>query len=430
MRRSYVRGVVAMEDEEVKRQEAEASASETVLDNAESAETEMLEVADAEVEGEEREEQVEEAGEVVEALESIAQVLKVSAANGGLDKHAAAILGIATEHLYTRVGMKATKSAPSLESFGGTSTRIGATQLAMEDIAEKAKKIWASIIAAFEKAIQWAKDFFTRVFQSWEKLEKRANDLSSKSENAKGGHKVENSGIVKSLAVAGAAPVLPAQLGKFEDFTKEVFGGTTGRANEMNSTVTLAEAGPEGIAKSFKLDPATKWFSGLKEASGFPAVKDGLATYVSDEQFGGMALVVVGAKEALTGKAAADAVSGMSFKIGPATAEPKEVTVKELPALDAAGVKSVTTAVIAAAKSGLAYKNNLNVVTEQKKKLIATAKKHANDAEGGADLRAVLMGLSRNIDQPAASASAYSLRTSKALLDYVEESLKTPKAEK
>ena len=433
MRRSHVRGVVALEEEALRVEEGAvaAPADEVALDNAESVETELLEVAEVEAEGGEEAAQVDEAAEVVEALESMADALKISAANGGMDRYSAAVVNIATEHLYARVGITG-KKMPALESFGGVATRVGATQLAMEEIVETAKKIWAAIVAAFERAIQWAKDFFTKVFNSWEKLDARAKELAAKADKAKGTGKVTTGGVIKGLEIAGAAPALDTGLKTFEDFVTEVFSATNKKAKKVADDVAIVESlnGKDMDGNDVNIDGYGEWFTGLTAAEGFPEAKEGLGTYRSAEMFGGNALIAILPKERIEGDNAVKALGGVSFRVGAYDPAAKETTVKELSALNAGDVKKVTDAVQAVAKSGIAYKSAAKTAEDQKKKMVAAAKKFSSEKDPNKNAKALVMGLVKLIDQPAASAAAYSLRTAKTLLDYVEESLKEPKAEK
>lgn len=436
MRRA--RGVVALEEE------AAAIAAPEVAeigDNAESVETEMLEIADDVAEGEAEAVQVEEAGEVVEALESIAEALKVSAANGGLDKHAAFAIGVATQHLYSRVGLKS-KSMPSMESFGGTSSRVGATQLAMEDIKEQAKKIWDAIVAAFKRAIQWAVDFYNKIFGAWEKLEKRADALAKKAEDITGTAKektFESDRLVKALSVGGTVPANMSEGTKALAALCKGLSTSNGTKDAAEIAAMLEAAGAEkDFLTKFELAPNADSVPDSSEvtnpeSAGFSAPKPGLTLVRSKEMFGNKALIGRVNKATLKGEEAVAALGGAigrGVSMGAFDPKAKESTKKDVAVMAIAEAKAVAEAVAEIAVEGRAYRNKLSAVTDMKKKLVAAAEKigkTADSTETAANVKAmgkVASALVSTIDQPAASVSVYALNTGKALLDYVEQSLK------
>ncbi len=156
MRRTHQSGriglVAALEQEEIAKVEA-AIAEAPIGDNASSLETDLIEVSEIAAGADGDAVETEEAVDVVTALESIAEALGQSAKNGGMDRYAAEALGLAVDHMYKRVGLKR-QAMPALESFGQTSSRMRATQIALEDIKEQVAKIWAAIVAAISKAIE------------------------------------------------------------------------------------------------------------------------------------------------------------------------------------------------------------------------------------------------------------------------------------
>jgi len=413
---------------------------EPIGDNAESLETDLIEVADDLTGAEQEAAETEEAVEVVEALESIRDSLAISAANGGLDRHAAAAIGTATDYMYKRVGM-GKKSMLSLESFGGTTSRVGATQLTMEALTEDIKKIWASIIAAFEKAIQWAKDFYTKVFVSYEKLGKRAEELSKKATDIKGemGEKeIENARLVKSLNVDGKVGSEIIEGAKqLITVAKSLAGANNAAEAEKIAGVLEASKTDEEFLGKFELEsnaafvPEGSDVSNPEEA-GFAAPKEGLTIVRGKELPGGRAIVGRVNKEVLKGKAAVAAVGGATGRgvtLGAFNSKAAEVTAKAVPTLNKENAIAVANAVSEIAKAGTEYKSKIEAVTAAKKKLVEASKKVANGTDGVKSAKTVASSLASTIDQPAASINVYMLNTGKALLDYVEESLKQFKAE-
>lgn len=172
--------VAAMEAED---EIAAVAASNKVGEHAESVETDLLDVGDAETEIDDEEKKTEEAVDVMNALESLVVALEASIEHGGISKDAAAMLSIATDHMYSKVGITK-KSIPALESFGNEVNRIQATKLAIEGFSNTASKIWEAIINAIKKSIQMIKDFFSRIFGVNQKNKERCDKLQAKVKEA------------------------------------------------------------------------------------------------------------------------------------------------------------------------------------------------------------------------------------------------------
>lgn len=438
--RRHPGGFLAMEEVAAAAAAADPVAPEEVIgENAESVETDLIEIAEDVAEQQEAEANVEEAGEVVEALESLYDKMDIAAKNGGMDKIAASM---ATEHLhylYDQVGVRGSKM-PSLESFGGTSSRISQTKLAMEDIKEKAKELWKKIVGYFERAIQWAVDFFNKIFGAWEKLEKRAAKLQKAAEGMKGEAKektFESESLMGKLFVGTGAPNVEATLGKFSALVKSLATrNNVGQVDEIVKGLEASDAGEKYIEK-FTAKTNSEMVAGLTKVEGdkakvYGAVKEGVAVFVGEALFGGKALVAKAVAGDLTGEAAIEArcseTQGMGDSVGA-----KKPAQSKLNVLELAKALEVTKAVSEVATEGLAYRNSIKKIEEAKKKLLAAAKKletassKSDDAEVRKNQNAqvkVAMHYSKTMDQPGASISVYALNTSKALLDLVEVSLK------
>ena len=439
--RRFARGVVAMEEEA-----AAVAAPEVAVADVELAEgaTEVADsVAEVEaenVEGEEEAAAVAEAGDVVETLEVAAESLRIAAANGGIDKYSAAAIGALTQHLYDRVGYKA-KAMPAMESFGGASTRIGATQLAMEGIQEGAKKIWDSIVAAFKRALQWAIDFYNKIFGSWEKLEKRADALASKGDGITGVAKektIKNLSLAKALSVKGTVPANPVVYAKTLTALAKSISDTGMNALLAGVAEDLEKQGAEkSFISSFEV-PAGKGIIGdgvpvaNAEALGFSAPKDGLELIRGPEMLGGKAVIGYVNKEAAKAEAAVSVLRGFNITINKFDPKAAEIAKEEVPVLEKNVAIEVAKSVSETAIAGRAYRNKLSAINESKKKMIAVAERlggAAYKAEGDSvanlkAMREVAQACARLADQYSASVSTYTLSTSKALLDLVDQSFK------
>jgi hypothetical protein len=400
----------------------------------------VVEIVDAVVEGDTDQAEVEEATDVAEALESIADAVGVAAQNGGLNQDAARAIGIAVQHMYDRVGLEA-QAMPALESFGSSSQRISSTSLAMEDIKEQAGKIWAAIVAAVQKAIKWAQDFYNKIFGAAEKLSKRADALQTRAEGINGKAKeasFENEKLVKALHVGGKVSGVAQELGKLETLAKDVLSTTT-----ITWTVALGEdlvkkMDAEGAEKSF-VEGFELHSGGMigkavsnAEGAGFGEPVAGLTLYRSDELPGGLAIVGAGASSDLKGEAAVEAFRGTGQKVGPFDPKAKAPAEKKVTTLQTREMVEICKKVANLADAIRKYRDAAGKLNDVKKKFEGAASKlskKVSGAEGEArdGLRAMAKVAGKFpslVDQPGASFSAYVLNTGKAALDYVEASAK------
>lgn len=448
MRRMNQRGglVASLENENLN-PDAPASTDETLQQDVEVAEAgadladEVVEVTEVVAEGEADVAEVEEATEVAEALESIAEALGVCAQNGGLNQHAANVVGIAVQHMYNRVGLEA-QAMPALESFGSSSQRIPSTSLAMEDIKEKAAQIWAHIVAAIQRAIKWAQDFFNKIFGAAEKLHKRAEALQTRAEGITGGKAKEASfeaeKLVNALHVGGKVGNVAEGLGKMEAIAKDVLA-----AGNVDWTVQLGESvikgmESEGAEKTFVQDFELNSGASLgkqvsnAEGAGFAAPVEGLAIFRTDEMPGGQAIVGAAPASDLKGEAAIAAFSGLGQKVAAFDPKAKAPTEKKVTTLAAKDMVEVCKKVIALSDAIRKYRDasgKLDAVKKKFEKAASGMSKKGSKSEGEARdaFRAMAKVAGKYpsvVDQPSASFSAYVLNTSKAALDYVEASIK------
>lgn len=439
MRRTHHTGhrglVAALEAEQV----AEAAAA-PIGDNAESLETDLINVAELGAEGDDNDADTQEACEVAEALESIAEALGISAQNGGMDKHSAHAVGVAVDHLYKRIGLKRI-AMPAMESFGGTSSRVGATHIAMEDIKEQAKKIWDAIVAAIQKAIEWCIAYYNSVFDAATKLQARAKALAGKAEMTSGKAKAanfESEKLIKALHTGSSVAVGSASIKNINDLAKSIFDDTHFYTEALGEGV-LADLANADIGKTFVEKFALPAFSGVNgmkeitnpEAVGMAAAAEGLAVFRGIELPGGMALVMRAPKAELKGAAAIAAVPGIMTTIAPFDGKASAPTGNTVSVLSTDEAAAIAKGVEELAGHLLGYKTQQAKLTELKKKIAAAAialgKKVTDDETETAGIKAVqrVAGtIPKWIDSPAKDFARYSVNTGKALLDLIEESLK------
>lgn len=316
MRRFNTRGVVAMEADEDKNEEVSETTAPASVDAAEA----EAAVVDSAVEGDENDESIEEAKDVSETLEVAAESLRIAAANGGIDKYSARAIGALTQHLYNRVGLKA-RAMPALESFGGTSTRIGATQLALEGIKSGVKEIWKSIIAAIKRMVAWVKGHFLKVFGGAEKMVKRANAIKDAADAASGKKQkersFENSEIVKKLYIGNSVTpdAVTSGLAVIDTLIKDILGTKASAMIDGGKKLIEAIENPTGMAAytipANSNKPTTASVSGSDK---YGVSSDDMPVFTTGELLGGTVYAVRTNKALLTGDAAIQAFGEFKAK--------------------------------------------------------------------------------------------------------------------
>ena len=255
----FARGLVAaMEDE--------TNAAELAIGEAgaDSAEADMVEATDISADVEAGTSEIEQASADADTLGRIADTAEAAEADGGLDPVAAEVAEIAVEAIYARLGIKRS-SYPALESFSGRSGRVRATRIAVEDIKETVKKIWAAVVVAFQKMIDFVKNFFAKIFDANRKLLARINVLTKKIAGTKQepGGKVNAGGVIKDTEAtdkAGALKVLvatPGEMKSMVDASNDIAQGMTGFKEITNLLNSKSDEGMDalnikGVQESFK----------------------------------------------------------------------------------------------------------------------------------------------------------------------------------
>jgi len=208
-------------------------------------EQEQNELADAgeEVEGEmeeatrvaaEAEEVAEEVNTLLDTTEEVgryAEIAQDASENGGLSDDAAKIMTVAVESAYARVGLAGCSGIPSMESFQGKHSRVGATTISVEDMGEKVKAFIAGAKEGIKKFIEFVVNFFKSVFTAIGRMESRAKKIKEAASNFKGnsGSSLESPSLFAKLVVGSSIPSnLASSLGSINEFTKETTAGLTG----------------------------------------------------------------------------------------------------------------------------------------------------------------------------------------------------------
>lgn len=430
MRRMTSRGLMALENEDQLPVESDA-----LGEAADSLETDLIDVVEEEADAAEHEAQIDEAIETAEALESIADSLESIAQNGGLDKNGAIVLNLGLEHMYSRLGMGGRKGVAALESFGGTSSRVGATTISMEDIREQAKKIWDAIVAQIKKAIAWVQERFTKIFGAANKLEARAKAVAEKAGNTSGNAKektFENERLVKALHIGGAVPkTIGNNANEMKEVAASVFGQITTWNGDAGDKIVEAMDDPKKAA-DFTMPAMPSVPHATDGGADFGDAGTGMKFVRSKELPGGQAVIGrIPAGEA-KGVEGLELLSRMTFNVGKANPKAKEPSKSAVETLAPSEAEKVATAVAGVAEEIQSYKKSMEKLKKTKERIVQAAEKAGkNSANSEGDDRAAYKALqklgsavTKIIDQPAGAYSVYALNTGKALLDYCELSLK------
>lgn len=431
--------VAAMENEEVNTPEVAE-----VEGGAENLETDLLEVQEEAAEADAVEAQIEETVETAEALEGIAISLEACAANGGLTKDAAHVVGLALDHMYKSVGISS-RAMPALESFGQTSSRVGATQLALEDLKEKIKQIWAAIKKAIIDAYNWVRERFLKVFGAAEKLQKRAKALAERATDTPdvkaAETTIESERLVHALHIDGDTKKVQAGL---EVLKKLV-------AEELTTDTKAIEAAKDALENPEAVQGATL-FAALTsfpksagqeavakpEDAGFGAQPANVTMTRSKELLGGKAIIVrTSTAKETTPAAVLEAAAKIRVSVGDYNPKAAKITKTKLDTLTSSAAGEIASIVADMAKDLAAYKLALNKIESAKKGLISAIDKAGNELSKDESEEKKALGTAAGkfasalpaiLDSLPTGLSTLALTAGKSACDYVELSLKQYKA--
>lgn len=166
----------------------------------ESGEVPVLDTVETEVESvnddlEEIQDQEVEINDNIEAMESMARYYlcaQESLSYGGMSKPMAMMFDSAVRDSVRQMGLRVQgRVTPSMESFGGSGSRLKATQIAMEGVKDFMKDLWKRIMAAIQTVIQKLEEWWVKIFDQAGRLKKRAEKLKARAEATNGSLKNE-----------------------------------------------------------------------------------------------------------------------------------------------------------------------------------------------------------------------------------------------
>jgi len=149
--------------------------------------------------------------EAQSAMEDYADLLSHALENGGLNDQAAAFMRLGMERYEAMFGLEEPLT-PSVEAFGGSASRQHSTQVSLESISETLKKSWEAIKRALTALINAVKDVYAKATNAAGRLEKRANALRAKAQQAKGKTPKED-----KISISGAGKLYADGVWKGDD---------------------------------------------------------------------------------------------------------------------------------------------------------------------------------------------------------------------
>lgn len=406
-----------------------------VIPAADSAETSLLETAEAGAEVTGTLDDIESAQADGDSLGAIAETMEATEETGGLDPVAAEVAEVAVESICNRLGVTRRKYA--LESFSSKDKRVAATRYAVEEIKDVLKRIWDAIVAAFGKVKEFLKNFFKALFDSNEKLAQRADALVNKANAANNANAKPKE---KEIAAGGFGKAL-ATGGTFKKAA--VIEALAGMPAWLTHTMTSTTQKPSFADKLKDMIADQKVFDGYQlpafKESGYKASgsEGGMATFTGQELVGGRAFRVQRNDKALKGAEAFAAIG--NWKIELATLkDAKAFEGDKVEALSADEIVKVATAARELSRGVIAVRKTQDALDKEIGALQSDARTAASAApkedEASARERAQLLAraLSATIQyniRELTTATKYSTDVVKSGLDYAERSLSNIKEE-
>lgn len=330
--------VAAMEELQEQEAAAGAAAPEATGDDTPSEEVDIpvaedtVETAAAEVDMAESD--VDAADEVIadaesdlSTLDGIADKLEATEENGGIDAGSAAIVEVAVERLYQKLGVTRAKAMPALESFGADSSRLKATRIAVEEIRENAKKVWEAILRMIAKAREFIVAFFKKVFTATGRVKERAEKLKAALEQVKG--EASQTEITEASFAPQLANNKKVSYDDVSDFlataeeSKMVLSLTTMSYKALKESKVLVDnvKNKQAFEATLMSDPAQFTEAGFVKSTDikYGELPEGFAHYVIPEDklpaIGGKVVCVTAPAEKLSGDESIGALKKISVKL-------------------------------------------------------------------------------------------------------------------
>lgn len=367
-------------------------------------------------------------------LDSLADSMQASEATGGMDESAAKIAQVAVERLMERLQMSDRKTLPAMESFGGHTSKLKATRIAVENIREQVKTVMQALYNMLVKAYEFVKNFMKAALDGNQRLKKRAEELLAALEKTDGTASVqtlEDAAFAKALAIKG------------EVSAKGVVDGLTSTGSSIEGLATLSHIVAESMKASKEVSllvTSAESFAGFT----FKDVTEGSWEAVSDDRYGkaeegynyftlkgdelpgGKTFVVYAKSNPESGQDSFDAAINTKMTI---ESVGEDAEVKTVPVATLEEAKAIVKGVIElcdkveAAKGTLAEIENLqSEMAKEAKSAIAAIKDDPEAAKRAKVVQRMIVSGSTLTTKPVVLSIKFSLGLSKAALEYAAKS--------
>ena len=390
------------------------------LDNAaNSGETKLLDMTEAEGTMVAHENMIDRAEGTIDALEAIHDHLAIAAENGGVDRYSAAAISVAVEALYEQAGIYK-NNLPAMENYGGVTSKIGATQLAMEDIRANVGKIWDAIIAALKQAWAWIKNFFQNVgTAATAQLERAKQFAQSKINGQPKAEPIDNKEMADAISINGS--VSPDNILKGIDTLNRRAESIFTRSDQYmtQNGERIIQAVEKSIAQH---DNTSLDFTLPAGAEHIPE---------TEVLPGNMHFTFVAPAQEVSGEEAVAALDAMKDNgVHPAANAPTQQDTK-LSILSADGIRKAAAMVQQILEKVLKYLGTMEVKNRLKQAGVSAMEKikraqetASTEASKGFEVvKRLAKSLVSTVDKAVTSFCAYVVRVCKRLLDFVAESL-------
>lgn len=404
--------VAAMEDE--------TNAEAIVMDEApgsESMEADLVEAVDLGADVEAGADEMESTIADADQLERHVEVLTDAEQEGGASPELVEATEIAVEGICRRLGIHSGSGIPALEGFSTSSGRARNTRVAIESITDKIKQIWNAVKMAFQKLINYVKDFFAKLFDANAKMLGRVNSLRAKLKNLKGtpGKTVKGSGIsdvIPKSALTNAKKGAGA-------------GGIKNAIGQVQSVAGLLTTLADGVVSQQAYDAVTTKTNG-KAVQGMTA-PDGFQ-WSEYQLIGNSVIALLESKTVVKGKQAYEAFAKASAKVQKAE---KAGGDGELPVLDASSMEAVLSGVEDSVRELMGQKAQIASINADIEKTTASIAKivsaASKDDEGMSERstkgRSAVSAVGNSTAKLVTLIGSETTRVCQAYLTYVERSI-------
>lgn len=376
-----------------------------------------------------------------DTLDNLADSMAASEATGGMDAASATIAQVAVERLMERLQISGKKPLPAMESFGGDSSRIKATKLAVENIREQVKNVMQALYNMLVKSYEFVKNFVKAALDGNARLKKRAEDLLAALEKASGTATSEN------LQNTGFASIL-TQEGKVT--AKGVVDGLVATSSFIEGTSKLSAKVVEAMRASKEVSLLISNANNYASWT-FKDITEGGWEAVSDDRFGkaeegytffnlkgselsgSKAFVVYTKTNAEPGQDSFDAAINTKMTLENVGEEPE---IKEVPVATLEEAKAIVKGVIELCDKVEAAKGELGDIeklqsemAKEAKAAMASIKDDPEAAKRAKIVQRMMIAVSSLSTKPVVLASKFSLTISKSALEYAAKSGKVYSAE-